>query len=277
MSTLPVSSSVERDRPLAGLRIVLTRPREQAGDFEETVRALGGIAEIAPAIAITPPDGWEALDAALDRVDDFDWIAFTSANAVHAFLERAHSRGIPSSRVAARKLGVLGHATAAMLAEALRDPDAIAEAQSAAGLGEALPAVEGQRILIPHGDRAGHALAAALRGRGAEPTEVVAYRTIPGEGIPSIVAGLREGSIDALLFASGSAVEFLADALATSDAIANRTEPGVRAAIFCIGPGTARAAESAGFATDGIASEATQRALIDVMVRRFAGRRTGSS
>src|SRR5829696_1117019 len=89
-------------RALEGKRIVLTRPLAQAGDFEARVRALGGDPVLAPAIAIAPPETWSVADAALHRVAmyEYDWIAFTSANAVNALwngLTRSTCRATPSA------------------------------------------------------------------------------------------------------------------------------------------------------------------------------------
>ena len=272
MSPMRASSNARHERALDGLRIVLTRPREQAGDFEQVVGALGGRPEVAPAIAIAPPADWRELDSALDLIEEFDWIAFTSANAVSALAARALARGMSSSRFATVKLGAVGSATATAVAAEFRVPDAIAASTSAAGLGEELPVTPGQRVLVPHGDLADGTLVDALRRRGAQPASVVVYRTVPGEGIPSIVAGLREGTIDALLFTSGSAVRYVAEALAAGDERVSTAKQDIQSAIFCIGPSTARVAISAGFAPDGIATAATQRSLIDEVVRWFAAR-----
>jgi uroporphyrinogen III methyltransferase/synthase len=260
------------ERPLAGLRIVLTRPREQAADFEARILALGGQPEIAPAIAIARPEDLRALDAALDDIGRFDWIVFTSANAVRALAGRARERGIPAARLASPKIGAVGTATAGVLAEELRAPDAIARTATAKSLGSELPVSPGTQVLVPHGNLADGALAGVLRVRGAVPHEILAYRTVPGEGVARIAAGVRAGEIDALLFASGSAVRFVAGALQRDAAGAG--EP-TRAAIFCIGPSTARAAVTAGLFPDGVASVATQHALIDAAVHWFADRRGG--
>lgn len=272
-----MTSSAGTDQPLAGLRIVLTRPREQAGDFEAVVRSLGGEPVIAPAIAIAPPASWQPLDAALDRIDEFDWIAFTSANAVKALTDRGRARGVSSARLARRRLGAVGSATATVLAQEVRHPDVIADASSGEGLGEALAVGPGDQVLVPQGDLAGGALARVLRRRGAQPTEVVVYRTVPGEGIPWIVDGLRQGTIDALLFASGSAARFVADALNAASGTDRRSGTPLRSAIFCIGSSTASAAASAGLTPDGVADAATQSALIEAMMRWFAARRSRSA
>ena len=265
-----------RERPLEGLRIVLTRPREQAGDFIDVVSALGGQPEIAPAIAIASPSSWSEVDAALRQLDSFAWVSFTSANAVRWLAGRARALGVHPASFARVKLAAVGRATAEVLATELRPPDLTAHAASAAALGNDLPVSPGARVLLPQADLAGDALAAALRARGAEVTAVVAYRTVPGEGIPAIVAGWRNETIAALLFASGSAVTFVAEALDAART-AYDADSGVRPAIFCIGPSTAHAAARAGLVPSGVAAAANQRALIDAMARWFAEHRPGSA
>ncbi len=271
---LPGSPAPER--PLAGLRIVLTRPREQAGNFLNVVSSLGGEPEIAPAIAIAPPPNWNEVDAALRQLDSFAWVAFTSANAVRALASRARVLGMSQASFAAVRLAVVGRSTAGVLAAELRPPDVTARTASAAALGNDVPVSPGMRVLLPQADLAGDALGAALRARGAEVTEVVAYRTVPGEGIPRIVAGWRDETIAALLFASGSAVTFVADALDAART-PHGADSGARPAIFCIGPSTAHAAAKAGLEPSGVAATANQRALIDEMARWFAEHRPGNA
>ncbi|HUF29367.1 MAG TPA: uroporphyrinogen-III synthase [Gemmatimonadaceae bacterium] len=265
-----------QERPLAGLRIVLTRPREQAGEFMSVVSSLGGRPEIAPAIEIAPPQSWSELDAALGKLDRYAWIAFTSANAVRSLAGRARALGMGPASFAPVKLAAVGRSTADVLAAELRPPDAIASSASASALGSDLEVSPGTRVLLPLGELAGDDLAAVLRVRGAEVAEVTAYRTVPGDGIPAIVAGWLDETIAALLFASGSAVSFVAEALSAART-AHGDVSGVRPAIFCIGPSTASAAVTAGFEPDGVSATATQQALIDEMVRWFAEHRPGNA
>lgn len=256
-------------RPLAGLRLVLTRPREQAGDFEARVRALGGEPLLAPAIAIGAPATWAAADAALRDVARYEMIAFTSANAVRALVERSDALGLERARLGAARLAAVGPATAAALAAAVRPPDLVAETHVAEALAEVIAATGAARVLFPHGDIARDALPAGLRARGAAVDDVVVYRTVPGEGVAAIVEVLREGSADALLFASASAVRFVADALGRAGAAARAGRP----AIFCLGPVTAAAARRAGLEPAAVAGEATQDELVADVARWFAARR----
>jgi uroporphyrinogen-III synthase len=190
---------------------------------------------------------------------------------VRAFAGRMRERGIKPQALEALRLAAVGPVTAAVLSSALRPPDAIAATASASSLGLEVPVEPGSPVLVPHGDQADDTLANALRARGAIPHLVLAYRTVPGEGVPRIAAGVRDGRIDALLLASGSAIRFIAESVdLIPRAPARGTDP--RPAIFCIGPSTARVAAEIGWRVDGIATDTTQPALIDVVTRWFAER-----
>jgi uroporphyrinogen-III synthase len=241
--------------------IILTRPDAQAGEFEARVRALGGEPVIAPAIAIVPPESWTIADAALRRFGTYDWVAFTSANAVRALVERADAIGIDRCILGQARLAVVGPATAAAVTEALRDPDVVPAVHSAEGLAVEMTDVGNGRVLLPRGDLAGDTLPEALRQRGAFVDEVVVYRTVPGEGIGVIGSRVHEGTADALLFASPSAVRFVSDALRSAGDDCASWPLAV-----CVGPVTADAARAAGFERVIVAVGTTQNDLVDCAV-----------
>ena len=260
-------------RPLRGRRIVLTRPLAQSGDFEERVRALGGEPVATAAIEIVGPESWTIADAALRRVGTYDWLAFTSANAVRMLVDRADAIGVPRDELRSRRLAVVGPATASVVRTTLRPPDFAPTVNTAEMLGEEITDVDNTRVLLPRGNLADDTLPAALRARGAFVDEVVVYRTVPGPGIAAIVAGVRESAVDALLFASASAVRFVAGAL-----VADTASTGLRRQRWpvaaCLGPVTASAARACGFQSVIVADDATQNELIDAVARWF-GAETG--
>lgn len=268
--TRPIVRASDRihARPLLGRRIVLTRPLGQTGDFEERVRALGGEPVVSPAIEIAPLDSWTIADAALRRVGTYDWVVFTSANAVRAVVERADAIGVPRDELRSRRLAVVGPATAALVGAALRSPDFAPTVNTSEVLAQELADVENARVLLPRGDLASDALPDTLRARGAFVDEIVVYRTVPGPGVPDIVSGVRESAVDALLFASASAVHFVADALCADTAVA-RLRPRWPVAV-CLGPVTAEAARESGFQSVVVADGTTQQELIYRVVVWFA-------
>lgn len=255
--------------PLAGGRVVLTRPRDQAGNFEARVRTLGGVPVLAPAIAIAPPPSWEAADRALARLDDYDWVAFTSANAVRALTARAWQLGLDPAVIGRRRIAAVGPATASALTAAIRAPDIIASIYGAQALAGEIPIARGERLLFPCGVLARDALPLMLRDRGVIVDDVLAYRTVAGDGLPVVVGALRDASADAVMFASPSAVTFVAGALSKRiRAAGNAVDP--RVGIFCLGPTTEAAARAAGFRPAATARAATQDELIDEVARWFA-------
>ena len=270
--TVLVPAAVQA-HPLRGRRIVLTRPLAQSGDFAERVCALGGEPVATAAIEIVGPESWTIADAALRRVGTYDWLAFTSTNAVRMLVDRADAIGVPRDELRSRRLAVVGPATAAVVRTTLRPPDFAPTVNTAEMLGEEITDVDNTRVLLPRGNLADDTLPAALRARGAFVDEVVVYRTVPGPGIAAIVAGVRESAVDALLFASASAVRFVADAL-----VADTASTGLRRQRWpvaaCLGPVTASAARVCGFQSVIVADDATQNELIDAVARWF-GAETG--
>jgi len=263
--TPPVAHASIATGPLAGRRIVLTRPRAQAADFEARVAALGGEPVIAPAIAIDPPVSWTVVDAALRRIGTYDWIVFTSANGVRTLIERADAIGVARESLGTRRLAVVGPATARMVGAALRAPDVVPAVHTAEALARELSGIENARVLLPRGDLADDALPESLRANGAFVDEVVVYRTVPGDGVQEIIVGLRDSTIDALLFASASAVRFVTDAIGTAGLTLSPAT-----VIACVGPVTADAARAAGCSNVIVAEGTSQNELIDCVARFFA-------
>jgi uroporphyrinogen-III synthase len=257
-------------RALAGRRVVLTRPRDQAGNFDARVRALGGVPIIAPAIATAEPPSWSDVDRVLDRLEDYDWVAFTSANGVRAFAARARRRGLAPAVIGRCRLAAVGPATASALAATIRAPDVIASTFGAEALAREIPVVRGNRLLFPCGAMTRDALALALRKRGVVVDDVIVYRTVAGEGVPTVVAALRDGDADAVMFASPSAVSFVAQALGGHIGLTPETVDVRRTGVFCLGPTTEAAARAAGFELAATARAATQDQLIDEVARWFA-------
>ena len=252
---------------LVGRRIVLTRPEAQAGDFAAAVEALGGTPIVAPAIAIVPPDSWTVVDAALRRVGTYDWIVFTSTNAVRAFVERATAIGVSRHELRETRLAAVGPITARAVEVMLRKPDVIPSTHNADSLGLELTDVAGSRVLLPRGDLANDSLPDALRGHGAFADSVIVYRTVAGDGVATIVDGLCAASIDAVLFTSASAVHYVARALAEAgSAVSDLSAP----VTVCLGSMTAAAARSAGFPNVIVSEGTSQAELIDRVARWFA-------
>jgi len=254
---------------LRGRCVLVTRPRDQVMELAEGLRRRGATVVEAPAIRIEGPADGAPLDAALQRLEAFDWIVFTSANGVRAFLDRirALNRALPDRRL---QIAAIGPATAAALeAEGLR-VDLVPERFVAEEVFEALRQtgpLKGKRMLLPRADIAREALPDLLRAAGAEVEVVVAYRTVTAvEEVSRALDLVNEGRVDVVTFTSGSTVRsFLS-------AAPNTGELRGKFASASIGPITSRALRDAGFEPDIEASVYTVDGLIEAIERYFSER-----
>lgn len=249
------------DRPLFGRTIVITRPAGQAPALARRLEGLGARVLALPAVVIgEPADGGAALRAAAARVaggEAYDWVVFTSANAVDRFLPCLRdSRALGRTRVAA-----IGAGTAAALASWHVQADLQPEEFVAESLADALlsagPAAG--RVLLPRAAVARDVLPDRLRAAGWTVEVVEAYRTTAAEITPE-QAGTAAGA-DAIAFTSSSTVTaYLAAAGAGA----------VPPMVACIGPVTAETAAAAGLTVGVVADPHTTGGLVDALVRRLA-------
>ena len=264
-------------RPLFGKRILVTRPKEQARDLVMRLEAMGADAVEAPMIRIVPPEDFAPLDAAVARVHEFDWVVFTSANAVDAFTERLLAGPRDLRALGGVRLCVVGPATGDRLARYglkvdLTPAEYRAEAvlRAMAEFGE----LKGLRILLPHADIGRELLADELRRQGAEVTEVVAYRTVVAdsehEGEPDVYRMLLEQHLDVVTFTSASAVRNFIRVLGAEPA-ADLLRTTV---VASIGPVTAEAASQSNVQTTIMPAQYTIPALVDAIVQHFTPQKT---
>lgn len=259
-------------RPLFGKRVLITRPREQAGELIERLEAAGAEAIEAPLIRILPPDDFGPLDEACRRAGSFHWIIFASANAVDAFLDRLLLSPLDLRALGGVKLCAVGPATAERLRRHGLKVDLTPPEYRAEALVRAMSAtggVRGLRILLPHADIGREIVADELRKQGAEATEVVAYRTVVAEaereGEPDIYRMLLDQRIDVVTFTSPSAVRSFVQVVGAEPA-ADLLRPIV---VASIGPVTAEAAARSGIQTTIVPAQYTVPALVDAIVEYF--------
>ena len=244
-------------RPLFGRRVVVTRARHQASGLVERLRAAGAEAVEVPTIEIADPDdGGEALRAAATRVRDYDWVCFTSPNAVERFLAcLSDARAFGDVRVAA-----VGPGTAAALATAGIVADLVPERSLAEGLVATFPHGSGrERVLLPQAAAARPVLADGLTAKGWTVDVAHAYRTVPTTPSADLLASAAKA--DAIAFTSASTVtSYLAAA-----------GPGaVPPVVACIGPVTAAAAEAEGLPVTVTATDHTLDGLVAALVAILA-------
>ena len=260
------------DRPLFGRRLVVTRSREQAGELVEMLEERGAEAIQAPTIRIAPPEDLEGLDRACLDAAAYDWIVFTSANAVDSFMGRLLANGDIRDLKGVR-LCAIGPSTAQRLSRyGIRVDLTPDEARSEAVI-EALKStgpLQGARFLLPRADIAREVLADQLRDAEAEVSEVVAYRTLLAGGERDadhdIYRMLLDRQIDAVTFTSASTVKNFAKILGEEQAadLLNTT------IVASIGPVTAEAAQQLGIHTTVMPERYTIPDLVDALVEHFA-------
>jgi hydroxymethylbilane synthase len=259
-----IRASAAVERPLAGLSVLVTRPTDQAAKAAEALRAAGAEPILAPMIRIEDPTEAGALDATLRRVAEggFDWVVFTSGNAVEHVLSRLRTLGLDSRVFSGVKVAAVGIATAAKLEDAGVPVAVVPSRFDAESVLAALTdrGVDDQRILLPQGNLARDTLATGFAAAGAQVEVVQAYRTVAADRIDSeLRTRLFAGGIDVLTFASPSSVRTFA-------AFFEDVAPLRRSAIACVGPVTAEAAREAGLRVDIVAAEATVAGLISTLI-----------
>jgi uroporphyrinogen III methyltransferase/synthase len=256
-------------RPLNGRTIVVTRAAAQAQRFTQLLEAAGARVLEAPAIVITPPASWEPLDAALDALDTFTWVIFTSVNGVAMVDRRLPARGLSWSALVGRRVAAIGPATADALGEHGVRADLVPHEYRAEGLLARLRGVitPADRVLLPRAAATRDVLVTGLRRLGAQVTEVPAYATRRAEaGTARLREALAAGTIDAVTFTSSSTARNFAE-LFTED---ERREWLTRAIVASIGPITAATAAEYGMQTDVMPSEYTIPALARALAEHFA-------
>ncbi|TBR19439.1 hypothetical protein EPO15_14195 [bacterium] len=228
-------------RPLKGLRVLVTRPKAQAGPLSRRLSALGASVVAAPLVKTVPPASWKGLDASLRRMAAYDAAVFASANAVEAFFGRARSV-LRLPPLAPPQVYAVGPATAKALAKHGWHCAALPDAFDGAALARRMGRVRGQHVLIPRSAIGREELPAVLRRAGARLDLPTAYRTVPDPaGTRALRRAAREG-FDWAAFASPSAVSAFAAALGARETA--RTLKEVRTA--SIGPATSAALRALG-------------------------------
>lgn len=251
--------------PLAGLRVLVTRPVHQSADFIAALRSLGAEPIAFPTIEIVPLADTTPLDEAIQRINSpsseggYNWLVLTSANGVTAWWDRLEAAGLDAPRcLAGVKIAAIGPATAAALKQRSIIPDLVPEVYTAEGILEAfdgLGPVAGQRFLLARADIARRALAKGLVARGAHVDEIASYRTVP------VSHGPLPPTVDIVTFTSSSTVQGFVNCLAGRSP-AEVLQP---SQVVCIGPITAATAQELGVPVTAVAEEYTIEGLLTAL------------
>jgi uroporphyrinogen III methyltransferase/synthase len=240
-------------KPLFGWRVLVPRTKEQAGALADRLRAYGAVPEEVPTIAVEPPRTPQQMERAIKGLvtGRYEWVAFTSRNAVKAVRERFEEYGLDARAFAGIKVATVGEQTAADLLAWGIKPDLVPSGeQSAAGLLEDWPPYDAvfdpiDRVFLPRADIATENLVAGLVERGWEVDDVTAYRTVrAAPPAAPIREAIKSGGYDAVVFTSSSTVRNL---------VGIAGKPHASTVIACIGPATAKTVEEHGLRVDVLA------------------------
>ncbi len=260
-------------KPLFGWRVLVPRTKEQAAEVSLRLRAYGAVPEEVPTIAVEPPRTPQQMDRAVKGLvtGRYQWIAFTSVNAVRAIREKFEEYGLDARAFAGVKVAAVGEQTAASLRAFGIAPELVPDSeQSGEGLAAAWPPYDDvldpiNRVLLPRADIATETLVARLTELGWEAEDVTAYRTVRAAPPPApIREAIKSGGFDAVLFTSSSTVRNL---------IGIAGKPHALTVIAAIGPQTAKTATEFGLRVDVRADTPSVTTLVDALAAHGASLR----
>ncbi|MGW5096558.1 uroporphyrinogen-III synthase [Streptomyces nodosus] len=277
------SAAAQRDRlswfeskPLFGWQVLVPRTKEQAASLSDQLRSYGAVPHEVPTIAVEPPRTPQQMERAVKGLvtGRYEWIAFTSVNAVKAVREKFEEYGLDARAFAGIKVAAVGEQTAKALVAFGVKPDLIPSGeQSAAGLLEDWPPYDPvfdpiDRVFLPRADIATETLVAGLIELGWEVDDVTAYRTVRASPPPAETReAIKGGGFDAVLFTSSSTVRNL---------VGIAGKPHNVTVIACIGPATAKTAEEHGLRVDVMAPEPSVHKLAEALADFGMRRRTAA-
>lgn len=259
------------NRPLYGWNVLVPRAKAQAGPMRTRLAAHGAIPIDVPTISIEPPRSPAQMERAVKGLVDgrYQWVVFTSVNAVTAVWEKFQEFGLDARSFAGVRIAAVGHKTAAAIRELGITPELLPDParQNAAGIVDVFPEyVAGldlvDRVLLPRADIGSDVLVEGLIELGWDVEDVTAYRTVraapPSEDIRDMI---KSGGFDAVCFTSSSTVKNL---------VGIAGKPHSRTIIACIGPMAAATAEEYGLRVDVMPKKAGVVELVDALADHVA-------
>lgn len=252
-------------RALAGKRVLITRAAEQAPGLAALLEAEGAEVLTLAAISIEPAADYHALDQALRRVEQYQWVIFTSVNGVRAVGQRLEMIGQDWQTFKNARVAAIGPATTEALRKVGAQPDFVPSEYVAEAITAGIGEVAGLRVLLPRADIARETLAVELRQKGAIVEEIAAYRTVMQPLDKQMVERVLAKRPDVITFTSSSTVRGFLTALSG----ANVAEALRGVAVACIGPITAKTAIEAGLTPQIVAEEYTMPGLTRAIVAYF--------
>jgi uroporphyrinogen III methyltransferase/synthase len=262
-------------KALFGWRVLVPRTKQQAGSMVARLSEHGAVAQVVPTISVEPPRTPHQMEKAVKGLvtGRYEWIGFTSVNAVRAIREKFEEFGLDARAFAGLKVAAVGGVTAAALRHWGIEPDLVPTGdheQSASGLLEVWSPFDDvldpiNRVFLPRADIATDTLVAGLQKMGWEVDDVTAYRTVRAAPPPAETReAIKTGQFDAVVFTSSSTVRNL---------VGIAGKPHATTVVACIGPATAKTAEEHGLRVDVLAPEPSTDALVAALAEYGAGLR----
>ncbi|WP_161552187.1 uroporphyrinogen-III synthase [Mycobacterium xenopi] len=257
-------------RPLYGWTVLVPRTKDQAGEMSERLVSYGALPIEVPTIAVEPPRSPAQMERAVKGLVDgrFQWVVFTSTNAVRAVWEKFGEFGLDARAFSGVKIACVGEATADRVRAFGVSPELVPSGeQSSLGLLDEFPPYDSvfdpvNRVLLPRADIATETLAEGLRERGWEIEDVTAYRTVRAAPPPAETREMiKTGGFDAVCFTSSSTVRNL---------VGIAGKPHARTIVACIGPKTAETAAEFGLRVDVQPETAAVGPLVDALAEHAA-------
>lgn len=257
-------------RALYGWTVLVPRTKDQAGEMSERLTSYGALPVEVPTIAVEPPRSPAQMERAVKGLVDgrFQWVVFTSTNAVRAVWEKFGEFGLDARAFSGVKIACVGESTADRVRAFGISPELVpAGEQSSLGLLDDFPDYDSifdpvNRVLLPRADIATETLAEGLRERGWEIEDVTAYRTVRAAPPPATTREMiKTGGFDAVCFTSSSTVRNL---------VGIAGKPHARTIIACIGPKTAETAAEFGLRVDVQPETAAIGPLVDALAEHAA-------
>jgi uroporphyrinogen III methyltransferase/synthase len=217
-------------------------------------------------IRISPPETWEELDGAIDRLESYRWIVFTSANSVAFFFRRLRERGRDIRDLKGIRIATIGPATASAVEALGIRVDLVPEEFISEGVVKAFAGedLRGSRVLLPRAREARDVIPEGLTAMGATCDIATAYRTVRSERNASeLMTFFEEGKVDVITFTSPSTVANFLGIMGPGFRLPSKVR------IACIGPVTEAAARKAGLSVDILQERYTIPGLVDALCTYF--------
>jgi uroporphyrinogen III methyltransferase/synthase len=253
-------------KPLFGKGVVITRPEKQADDLAQLLAKEGANPIYFPTIKIVPPPDWCELDAAIKKLEDYDWLIFTSANGVTFFFERLFAKANDIRDLKGVKICCIGPATAQQVECKGIRVDLVPDKFISEGILKSFSGInlKGKKILIARAAKARDILPEGLKKFGAKVDVVTAYETVSsGKKKKELLTLFKENQVDVITFTSSSTVNNFVNIMGSNF----KLPKGVKIAF--IGPVTAATAKKAGFPVDIRQEKYTMEGLVEALLHYF--------